>query len=340
MKLFGPDGFKLSDEVEQSDRDQTGRRRWHSDALHRSGTSSAGRKRLDDALGRCIEFVKSAFPRGLRLEGLKIVIDCANGAAYKVAPARCFTNWAPRWCRSGSVRTVSTSISNCGATVPRQRCRRALLEPRCGSRHCPGRRRGPGNSCGRERAMLVDGDQVHGTDRRCLVRTSGRLAKPGGMVATVMSNLGPGALSGESLDLQPSAHAGRRPLCSRAYAPVTASMWAANSPDTCIHHRFRYHRGRFDRRACRSWPLLVNSGRLPASEAWCRSSQPLASAPSQCAGAPATAKLDHGADRALRRSSRRRGRNWASCRPPGHSASPALSRWSGSWRKARDIKRR
>src|SRR5688500_10365101 len=83
IKLFGPDGYKLSDEIEVE-----------IEALmangldaHRAPAERLGRaKRLDDAQGRYIEYAKSTFPRGLRLDGLKIVVDCANGAAYKVAP--------------------------------------------------------------------------------------------------------------------------------------------------------------------------------------------------------------------------------------------------------------
>ena len=83
IKLFGPDGYKLSDEVESE--------------ITRILKSDFSKKlvppadlgkaiRLDDVQGRYIEFVKQTVPRGLSLEGLKIVLDCANGAAYKVAP--------------------------------------------------------------------------------------------------------------------------------------------------------------------------------------------------------------------------------------------------------------
>ena len=83
IKLFGPDGYKLSDESEAviEGHMENGL------SAHRVGPSALGRaRRLDDALGRYIEYSKNTFPRGLRLDGLKIVIDCANGAAYKVAP--------------------------------------------------------------------------------------------------------------------------------------------------------------------------------------------------------------------------------------------------------------
>ena len=84
IKLFGPDGFKLSDAVETEIEALVDRRRRdrRSPAPARIGRA----KRLDDAGGRYIEFVKASCPRGLDLTGLKIVVDCANGAAYKVAP--------------------------------------------------------------------------------------------------------------------------------------------------------------------------------------------------------------------------------------------------------------
>ncbi|MGE5538079.1 MAG: phosphoglucosamine mutase [Gemmatimonas sp.] len=81
IKLFGPDGFKLSDEVEA----RIEQRMQAYDGL--AEPSQLGRaQRLDDAVGRYIESVKSSFPKGLTLDGLRVVVDCAHGAAYKVAP--------------------------------------------------------------------------------------------------------------------------------------------------------------------------------------------------------------------------------------------------------------
>jgi phosphoglucosamine mutase len=83
IKLFDPDGYKLSDEVET----EIERRIDEGATSGLSPPDRLGRvKRLDDAQGRYIEFVKASFPRGRRLDGLKVAIDCANGAAYKVAP--------------------------------------------------------------------------------------------------------------------------------------------------------------------------------------------------------------------------------------------------------------
>ena len=83
IKLFGPDGYKLSDEVEEAIEERADRRL----TADLASPSKLGRAlRLDDAQGRYIEAAKRTFPRGQTLDGLKIVIDCANGAAYRVAP--------------------------------------------------------------------------------------------------------------------------------------------------------------------------------------------------------------------------------------------------------------
>lgn len=83
LKFFGPDGYKLSDEMEQAIEHHFSAGTPHPYA---SVDDLGKAHRLEDVTGRYIEFVKSTFPKGLRLDGLKIVVDCANGAAYKVAP--------------------------------------------------------------------------------------------------------------------------------------------------------------------------------------------------------------------------------------------------------------
>src|SRR5438128_2413501 len=81
IKLFGPDGYKLSDDDER----EIEKRLEQPPALAKSELIGRAR-RIDDARGRYIHFVKATFPEQLRLDGLKVVIDCANGAAYHVAP--------------------------------------------------------------------------------------------------------------------------------------------------------------------------------------------------------------------------------------------------------------
>src|SRR6476661_6879116 len=83
IKLFGPDGYKLSDAVELAIEQKMTARKGTLAEPQELGRAM----RLDDANGRYIEFVKNSFPKGLTLDGLKIVVDCAHGAAYRVAPA-------------------------------------------------------------------------------------------------------------------------------------------------------------------------------------------------------------------------------------------------------------
>src|ERR1700678_277532 len=118
IKLFGPDGTKLSDEVElaiEALMDQGfGDRLAQPHALGRAAP-------LEDAAGRYIEAAKSSFPRGQRLDGLRVVLDCAHGAAYKVAPT-------VLWELGATVIAVGTSPDGlninkgCGSTVPEYPC--------------------------------------------------------------------------------------------------------------------------------------------------------------------------------------------------------------------------
>ena len=81
IKFFGPDGFKLSDEAEAEIEALV------AGEMHLAEPAQIGRaRRIDDGRFRYVERVKSTFPNGLRLDGLKVVVDCANGAAYKAAP--------------------------------------------------------------------------------------------------------------------------------------------------------------------------------------------------------------------------------------------------------------
>src|SRR5580698_9409752 len=118
IKLFGPDGTKLSDEVEREIEELMDSR--FADRL--AASEALGRAaRLNDAAGRYIEAAKTSFPRGRRLDGLKIVIDCAHGAAYRVAPT-------VLWELGATVIPVGVSPDgfninrDCGSTVPAYLC--------------------------------------------------------------------------------------------------------------------------------------------------------------------------------------------------------------------------
>ncbi len=84
IKVFGADGYKIPDAVE----DEIARviSTGEIDALRPTGEKIGTARRIDDAAGRYIEFTKASFPKGMRLDGLRIVMDCANGASYKTGP--------------------------------------------------------------------------------------------------------------------------------------------------------------------------------------------------------------------------------------------------------------
>jgi phosphoglucosamine mutase len=181
IKLFGRDGYKLSDELE-SRIEQT----LEAGPAARAAPGELGRaKRLDDAGGRYIEFVKQSFPKGLRLDGLRVVVDCAHGAAYKVAPT-------VFWELGAEVFPIAVAPDGlninreCGALAPEQMRREVLA-----------RRADIGIALdgdadrlivADERGVILDGDQLMALIATSLAR-SGRPAG-GALVATVMSNLG------------------------------------------------------------------------------------------------------------------------------------------------------
>ncbi len=182
IKLFGPDGYKLSDEteleIERLVAEGVGDRLAQADKLGRA-------KRLDDAEGRYIEFAKRTFPRGLRLDGFKIVIDCANGAAYKVAPAALWELGAD---------VVSIGVEPDGFNINRD-CGSTATGPLCQAVIDEGADFGIALDGDADRAIIVDetGGVIDGDQVMALIadqwRRDGRL-RGGGVVATVMSNLG------------------------------------------------------------------------------------------------------------------------------------------------------
>ena len=112
IKIFGPDGLKLSDEIEIKISKMVEK------PTKLAEPEKLGRvKRLEDAGGRYIEVVKSCLPRGQRLEGLKVVVDCANGAGYKVAPQTLFELGAEVIPISASPNGFNIN-ENCGAVYP------------------------------------------------------------------------------------------------------------------------------------------------------------------------------------------------------------------------------
>ena len=182
IKLFGPDGFKLSDAVESEIQALVAA----PSTIKLAGSREIGRaKRLDDAAGRYIEAVKASAARGLDLSDLKIVIDCANGAAYKVAPT-------VLWELGAEVISIGVSPDGfningkCGSTHP------ALLQENV-VMHGADLGIALDGDADRvvlvsEKGQLIDGDQLMATIAD-LWKKDGRLSG-NGLVATVMSNLG------------------------------------------------------------------------------------------------------------------------------------------------------
>lgn len=182
IKLFGPDGYKLSDEIESRieamlEKDVE---------LALADANALGRaKRIDGVHDRYIEFAKRTLPRSMSLAGLRIVVDCANGAAYKVAPAALWELGAEvitlndepdgmninKQCGSthphGLVKKVHEVRADIGIALDGDADRVVIVD---------------------ENGMVVDGDQIMALITQSW-HESGRLAG-GGLVATVMSNLG------------------------------------------------------------------------------------------------------------------------------------------------------
>jgi phosphoglucosamine mutase len=193
IKFFGPDGFKLSDEAEAEieailDGDITPAK-----------PENIGRaKRIEDGRGRYQEYAKTTFPAGLRLDGLKVVIDCANGAAYRAAPEVLWELGA---------EVIAIGVAPNGTNI----------NDRCGSTHTETAAAAVVTH-GADVGICLDGD----ADRVMILDQTGRVAdgdqimallagrwadegrlRGGALVATVMSNLGlERHLSGRGLRLE------------------------------------------------------------------------------------------------------------------------------------------
>jgi phosphoglucosamine mutase len=184
IKLFGCDGYKLPDEIEHEIEGWIDNPDLTTTGLPEP--ADVGRaSRMDDAVGRYVEFVKSSFPRGQNLSGLKIVVDCANGAAYKVAPQAL-------WELEAEVIAIGVAPNGkninkeCGATATEELQARVVAE---------GADLGIALDGDADRLIMVDetGMRIDGDQLLCLLAT--RLAAKGflrdnAVVATVMSNLG------------------------------------------------------------------------------------------------------------------------------------------------------
>jgi phosphoglucosamine mutase len=180
IKFFGPDGFKLSDEAEAEIEAIV------ASEIEPAQPANIGRaKRVDDGRGRYVEYAKTTFPSGQRLDGLKIVIDCANGAAYRAAPEVLWELGAeviPLGVEPNG-RNINDGV---GSTHP-ETCAAAVLAH---GAHLGISLDGDADRVAiiDEKGQLADGDQI-------MALLAGRWAEQGrlqgeALVATVMSNLG------------------------------------------------------------------------------------------------------------------------------------------------------
>jgi phosphoglucosamine mutase len=184
IKIFGNDGFKLPDETEQFMEDLilSGK----IERLPQPSASEIGRaRRIDDSQGRYIVYLKTTFPRDLTLEGLKLVIDCANGAAYKVAPT-VFEELGAEVVMMGDKPNGKNINKDCGALYPSKMA--AMV-------------RETGADAGfaldgdadriimaDEKGEVLDGDQIMAICAKHFIEQ--KSLKDNTVVATVMSNLG------------------------------------------------------------------------------------------------------------------------------------------------------
>lgn len=192
IKLFGPDGFKLSDADEEAIE-----RALLEDQPLAQGDAIGRARRIEDARGRYIHAIKQSLPAHIRLDGLKIVVDCAHGAAYNVAPTAIWELGAE--VVAMGVSPNGTNINDgVGSTSTDAICARVVEE---------------GADIGialdgdadrlivvDEKGQVVDGDQIMGLIGTRMAATGD--LRGGGVVATVMSNLGlERLLNGVGLDL-------------------------------------------------------------------------------------------------------------------------------------------
>lgn len=183
IKLFGADGYKLSDDLEAQIETQIDQP--ITDDMLPAADRVGQAKRLEDATGRYIEYIKRSFPRGKTLEGLKVVVDCANGAAYKAAP-QILWELEAEVLAIGNKPNGRNINEKCGATAT-QSLQEAVVEN--------GYDIGIALDGDADRLIVVDetGKRIDGDQIMAMLAIQGQkngTLKNKAVVATVMSNLG------------------------------------------------------------------------------------------------------------------------------------------------------
>jgi phosphoglucosamine mutase len=183
IKFFQSDGYKLDDKIEESIEHLV-----FSGEIEkiRPTAGDIGKAiRIDDALGRYIEYAKASFPRGMTLDGLKIVVDCANGAAYKSTPCVLRELGAEVITIGNKPDGLNINL-NCGSMFPEQMCKNVVeYQADLGIAH-------DGDAdrvlmCD-ENGQLIDGDDIMAISALNMLKN--KTLKHNTLVATVMSNFG------------------------------------------------------------------------------------------------------------------------------------------------------
>ncbi len=180
IKFFGPDGFKLSD-FDESEIEELFTKNL---PLVKSELIGKAR-RINDGLGRYVEAVKTSLPSGIRLNGLKIVVDCANGASYKAAPEILWELGAEVVAIGNNPNGYNIN-ADCGSMYPQSACK-AVVENRADLGICL-----DGDA---DRVILIDekGKVANGDQLMALIATFWHkkgVLRGAGVVSTIMSNLG------------------------------------------------------------------------------------------------------------------------------------------------------
>jgi phosphoglucosamine mutase len=183
IKFFRPDGFKLDDKIE--DRIENLVFSGEIETIRPTAEAIGKAVRIDDALGRYIEYAKSSFPRGMTLEGMRVVVDCAHGAAYKSTPC-VLRELAAEVIVYGNEPDGMNINQDCGSMHPEQMCRKVREHQACiGIAH-------DGDAdrvllCD-ETGTLIDGDDIMAIAGLDML-ANGTLGEKT-LVSTVMSNAG------------------------------------------------------------------------------------------------------------------------------------------------------
>jgi phosphoglucosamine mutase len=216
IKFFGADGYKLADEVEARIEELVFT---DENSVLRPSAAQIGKAvRIDDALGRYIEFAKASFPRGLTLEGLRVVVDAANGASYKATPC--------------VLRELGAEVFVFGDTPDGKN-----INLECGSMH-------PENLCARVRELRADVGIAHDgdADRVLLCDEQGQMIDGDDIMAiSALEMLKEGTLAGKTLVATVMSNAGLDAVISAAGGKVVrTAVGDKNVIDEMLRHGFNF----------------------------------------------------------------------------------------------------